>query len=131
MFLESSVARRTTESEASKLAAQLYGIQAPAKSLPGEHDENFHLTSRDGREFVLKVMHPARELSFIDLQCAALQHLSKYAPQLPLPRVLSSLDGEAFKAIAMPDGTRRVVWMLGFIRGSTLAKVMPHTPELL
>src|SRR5262249_46344695 len=84
-----------------------------------------------GREFVLKVMHPARELSFIDLQCAALQHLSKYAPQLPLPRVLSSLDGEAFKAIAMPDGTRRVVWMLGFIRGSTLAKVMPHTPELL
>ena len=52
---------------------------AIAKSLPGEYDDNFHLRDAGGREFVLKVMHPARERSFIDLQCRALQHLEKHA----------------------------------------------------
>jgi 4-aminobutyrate aminotransferase-like enzyme/Ser/Thr protein kinase RdoA (MazF antagonist) len=131
MLLETPVSRRTSKAEAVQLAREWYGFAASAESLPGEHDENFHLRSGDGREFVLKVMHPARERSFIDLQCAALQHLFEYVPQLALPRVVLSLNGEPFNAIAMPDGMPRFVWMLGFIRGSTLAKVRPHTPELI
>lgn len=131
MLLETPVSRRTSEAEATQLAREWFGIEASAKSLPGEHDENFHLISPDGREFVLKLMHPARERSFIALQCAALQHLAEQAPQLVLPRVVLSRDAEPFKAIATPDGTLRFVWMLTFLRGGTLAKTQPHTPDLL
>ena len=80
MLLEARVERPITETEAVGLARQLYGMHAAAKSLPGEHDDNFHLTASSGSEgsrgdgFVLKVMHPAREASLIDLQCRALQH---------------------------------------------------------
>jgi 4-aminobutyrate aminotransferase-like enzyme/Ser/Thr protein kinase RdoA (MazF antagonist) len=77
------------------------------------------------------VMHPAREHSFIDLQCRALTHLAQRAPQLPLPRVTPNRRGELFAPIAAPDGSTRLVWLLTFVNGTVLAEVRPHTPELL
>src|SRR5712664_4184248 len=82
MLLEARVAQPVTEAEALRLARDLYGLEASARALPGEYDDNFHLTSADGHAFVLKVMHPARERSFIDLQCRALTHLAQRAPHL-------------------------------------------------
>src|SRR5216684_3408588 len=147
MLLEERVARPVTEREAVQLARDLYGLEVAAKSLPGEYDDNFHLTpvgagpsgSRDGASpeqgdaagFVLKVMHPARERSFIDMQCRALQHLAERAPQLTLPRVRLNRTGEAFAAITGADGSQRLVWLLTFVPGTMLVKARPHSPELL
>jgi 4-aminobutyrate aminotransferase-like enzyme/Ser/Thr protein kinase RdoA (MazF antagonist) len=131
MLLEARVDRPVTEAEAVRLAQELYGIEATARALPGEYDDNFHLTGADGREFVLKVMHPARERSFIDLQCRALTHLAQRAPQLPLPRVIPNQSGEPFTSIVAADGSTRLVWLLTFLDGKVLAEVRPHSPELL
>jgi 4-aminobutyrate aminotransferase-like enzyme/Ser/Thr protein kinase RdoA (MazF antagonist) len=131
MLLEARVAQPTTEAEAVRLARELYGIAATARALPGEYDDNFHLTCADGRAFVLKVMHPARERSFIDLQCRALMHLAQRAPQLPLPRVTPNRSGELFGSIVAADGLTRLVWLLTYLNGKVLAEVRPHSPELL
>src|SRR5882762_4021862 len=142
MLLEERVARPTTEAEAVKIARDLYGLAVTAKSLPGEYDDNFHLTTpRDNLPntqdepaaagFVLKVMHPARERSFIDMQCRALQHLAQRAPRLTLPRVRLNVKGEAFTAVTAADGTQRLVWLLSYVPGTMLTKARPHSPELL
>src|SRR5882672_9724667 len=131
MLLEARVAQATTEAEAVRLAREVYGLEATVRALPGEYDDNFHLISADGRAFVLKVMHPARENSFIDLQCRALTHLAQRAPQLPLPRVTPNRSGELFASIAAADGSTRLVWLLTFLNGRVLAEVRPHSPELL
>src|SRR5262249_12437575 len=123
MLLETPVTRRTTVEEAAQLARKLYSIEAVGAPLPGEYDENFHLTARDGHEFVLKVMHPARDRGFIDMQCRALQHLAAHAPDLDLPRVIPSSAGETVTEIAATDGQTRFVWMLTFLRGAMLARV--------
>ena len=86
MFLEESAALAISASDAERLAKELYGITAAGTALPGEYDCNFHLRAADGHEYVLKCMHPARENSFIDMQCAALTYLANNAPRLPLPR---------------------------------------------
>src|SRR5215469_13454120 len=99
MLLEARVAHPVTEAEAAGLALEVYGLEAAARALPGEYDDNFHLIAADGRAFVLKVMHPARAPSFIDLQCQALVHLAEHAPQLPLPRVIPNRDGELLSEI--------------------------------
>lgn len=130
MLLEDR-AHPTTEVEAVRLAGELYGLKVGARALPGEHDDNFHLTAADGHEFVLKVMHPARERSFIDLQCQALRHLEAHAPQLSLPRIVPNRKGELFASISTVDGSTRLVWLLSFVRGTVLAEVRPHTLELL
>src|SRR5882762_8885009 len=141
MLLEERVARPTTEAEAAEVARDLYGLAVAAKSLPGEYDDNFHLTplrdnlpdtqDGDAAGFVLKVMHPARERSFIDMQCRALQHLAMHAPRLTLPRVRLGGNGEAFAAISVADGSQRLVWLLSYVPGTMLAKARPHSPELL
>jgi len=154
MLLEERVARATTEAKAVELARELYGLEVAAKALPGEYDDNFHLTTlheltdaqprmavvrsnsihstdETAAGFVLKVMHPARERSFIDMQCRGLQHLAQRAPQLTLPRVRLNLKGEAFAAVTAADGTQRLVWLLSYVPGTMLVKARPHSPELL
>jgi 4-aminobutyrate aminotransferase-like enzyme/Ser/Thr protein kinase RdoA (MazF antagonist) len=131
MLLEARVAHPTTEAEAVRIARELYGLDVSARALPGEYDDNFQLKATDGRAYVLKVMHPAREPSFIDLQCQALRHLAQRAPHLALPRVKPNPSGELFTSIVAADGSNRLVWLLTFVEGTVLAKVRPHTPELL
>jgi 4-aminobutyrate aminotransferase-like enzyme/Ser/Thr protein kinase RdoA (MazF antagonist) len=131
MIPEARVAQPVTESEAVRLAREVFSLDVSAKSLPGEYDDNFHLTSAEGREFVLKIMHPAREQSFVEMQCQALQHLAKRAPQLTLPRVCATPSGDTFTVATLPDGTERLLWLLTYIPGPVLAKVNPHGPELL
>jgi len=45
MLLEERVGQAVTEAEAAQFARELYGLEATAKILPGEYDDNFHLTT--------------------------------------------------------------------------------------
>jgi 4-aminobutyrate aminotransferase-like enzyme/Ser/Thr protein kinase RdoA (MazF antagonist) len=131
MLPEARVTQPFTESEAARLAHEIFGLEASARSLPGEYDDNFHLTASNARAYVLKVMHAGRERSFIDMQCRALQHLARRAPHLAVPRVCPTRSGEAFQNVAVSDGSDRLVWLLTFLPGTMLAEVRPHEPELL
>jgi 4-aminobutyrate aminotransferase-like enzyme/Ser/Thr protein kinase RdoA (MazF antagonist) len=148
MLLEERVSQATTEADAQRLALELYGLRVSAQSLPGEYDDNFHLTtdtdppvttSANGSSaiasnpssFVLKVMHPAREESLIDLQCRALRHLAQRAPQIALPRVCPSKSGDFFTPITAADGSIRLVWLLTYVPGVMMANANPHSAELL
>jgi 4-aminobutyrate aminotransferase-like enzyme/Ser/Thr protein kinase RdoA (MazF antagonist) len=131
MIPEARVAEPVTESEAARLAREIFSLDASAKSLPGEYDDNFHLSSVDGRDFVLKVMHPAREQSFVEMQCGALQHLAHRAPQLSLQRVCTTQRDGPFAVAALSDGTKRLLWLVTYVPGTILAKVNPRSPELL
>ena len=62
------MAQPVTESEAARLAREIFHLDASARSLPGEYDDNFHLISTGGPEFVLKIMHPARAQSFVEMK---------------------------------------------------------------
>ncbi len=131
MMPESRVAAPVACSEATKLALKQYGMRATTRSLPGEYDDNFHLTAGDSREFVLKIMHPLREAAFVDMQCRALRHLAERVPHLRLPRVVNAASGELFTRVKIEDGTERLVWMLTFLPGAVLAEAKPRDRELL
>src|SRR6266852_1176948 len=131
MLTEARVTQPVTEAEAIQLAREIFGLEADARALPGEYDDNFHLTANDGRGYVLKVMHAGREPSFVDMQCRALQHLARRAPHLAVPRVCPTPSGAAFQNVRVADGSERLVWLLTFFPGTVLAEVKPHEPELL
>ncbi len=131
MFLEPSVTHPISAEEAVRLARDLYGLDTDAQSLAGEYDDNFLLIGTDGRKFVLKFMHPARERSFIDLQCQALGHLASRLAYICFPRVIPNLNGDLHASVTAQDGTRRLVWMLTYVPGTVLAKAKPHSEKLL
>ncbi|MGH9415815.1 MAG: aminotransferase class III-fold pyridoxal phosphate-dependent enzyme [Terriglobales bacterium] len=114
-----------------RLAGELYALECTARALPGEYDDNFELRTADGRAFVLKVLHAARERQFLDLQCRALEHLEPRVPGGLLPRVCPARSGEAFTSARAGDGSERLVWMLSYLPGTVLAQARPHTPDLL
>ena len=122
---------RASTADAVRVAWDLFGLRAAARALPGEYDDNFHLTTDERAEFVLKVMHPERERAFVDLQCRALDHLAARAPALKVPRVIPGTDGEAIATTNTVGGVSRFVWMLGYVPGRTLATTRPHPPALL
>jgi 4-aminobutyrate aminotransferase-like enzyme/Ser/Thr protein kinase RdoA (MazF antagonist) len=131
MMPEARVAAPLTTDVAERVVAKVYGLTAEIRVLPGEYDDNFHLQAADSRAFVLKVMHPAREDAFVDMQCRAFTHLAGKAPRLALPRVIPTVRGELYCRIALADETSRLVWMLSYLPGTTLAETKPHSPELL
>ncbi|HXU30435.1 MAG TPA: phosphotransferase, partial [Thermoanaerobaculia bacterium] len=88
------------------------------------------MTRSDGSQQVLKVMHPEREESFVDLQAAALAHIARTAPDLGMPRVVSNSAGTNWARIVMARRPR-LVWMLGWVPGRPLAEVAVRPPELL
>ena len=111
------VTQPVSPDEAVRLTHDLYGLDVSARPLPGEYDHNFHLTTADGSGLVLKVMHPGRERSLIDLQCQALQHLASCTPHLALPRVKLTAQGQAYTKVAL-HGDEHFVWLLTFIPGT-------------
>jgi len=131
MMPEARVAAPLTADVAARIARDVYGLTATIRMLPGEYDDNFHLQAPDSRAFVLKLMHPAREDSFVDMQCRAFTHLAGRAPHLALPRVIPTLNREFYTRVGLADETSRLVWMLSYLPGTTLAEAKPHTPELL
>jgi hypothetical protein len=131
MHIDTRPAARLSATDAVDLARRLYGLSTTAAPLAGEYDSNYHLTASDGREFVLKVMHPTRDRGFVDMQCQALRTLAERAPTLTLPRVIPSNDGSMIASIADADGSARLVWLLSYVPGRPMANVRPHGPALL
>lgn len=131
MMPEARAAAPITTRVAARVAAELYGLTATIQPLPGEYDDNFLLHAGDSRAFVLKIMHPAREDAFVDMQCRAFLHLAGKASHLALPRVIPTNRGEPYARVRLEDVSSRLVWMLSYLPGTTLAATKPHSPQLL
>ena len=131
MMPESRVAEPTSLETATQLVRELYGLRVRMHALPGEYDDNFHLVTEDAQAYVLKIMHPAREEQFVDMQCLALAHLEKKSPHLLLPRAKQNLQGNLYSHVRFQDGTKRLVWMVSFLPGNILAEAKPRSAELL
>jgi len=131
MMPEGRVAPPVAAEAAARAVRQLFGLEASVQKLPGEYDDNFLLHAPDSSAFVLKIMHPAREESFVDMQCRALAYLAERTPHLTLPRVTPTRDGRLFTRGELPDGSSRLIWLLTYVRGRALTETYPHSPELL
>ncbi len=122
---------RFTEDAAVRIAWERFGIEAGAAALPSERDQNYLLTTSDGRRFVLKIANTTEDPAVLDLQDRALVHMAATSPQLPLPRLVPAVDGALATTAADPSGRPHVVRLLTWVPGTVLAKTAPHTTDLL
>jgi 4-aminobutyrate aminotransferase-like enzyme/Ser/Thr protein kinase RdoA (MazF antagonist) len=122
---------RAAAADAWRLARELYGLEAKARPLPSEYDDNFRLELPDGTSRVLKVMHPMREPGFVEMQAAALAILASKEPDLPVPRVVPTVAGGSWTLVPFPDKGTRIVWMLSYLEGRPIAGIRPVTLDLL
>ncbi len=72
---------RFAEQDAVSIVQDLYGIQATAKSLPSERDQNFRMSAGEGGSFVLKMANALEDRTMLDCQNQTMQHLPALAYQ--------------------------------------------------
>ncbi len=117
--------------EAADLALRLYGLEAEARPLPSERDQNFRLAAADGREFVLKIANATESREVLDFQNEALAHIAAQPSPPVVPRLVPTIGGEVMTTIAGRDGQHHFVRLLTWIPGVVFAEVRPHDQALL
>ena len=109
-----------------RAARDSYGLMAAVRSLPGERDSNFHLSTADRREYVLKVIDRDAGPETVDCQLKVLRHVAEQDPQLPIPRIVPTTLGEDTGTVVGLDGTKYTICVLGFLPGRLLAASAPQ-----
>jgi Ser/Thr protein kinase RdoA (MazF antagonist) len=99
--LESQPPRFTVE-EVARIAAEVFGIEGTASDLGSERDGTF-LIDDGGAGAVIKISNLAEDSAVLDLEQAAIEHIARVDPELPVARP----RGER-ATFAGPDGVHHV-----------------------
>lgn len=107
-----SAAPSLSSKDAEDLARVRFGIEARARLLTSERDQNFHLAVADGPQYVLKIANAAEDERVIAFQNEVLEHLAAVDPSLPAPRLVRTLAGED-RIMAGGSIVRLMSWLSG------------------
>jgi Ser/Thr protein kinase RdoA (MazF antagonist) len=110
---------------AQAIAEKHFGIQASARELPSERDQNFLLTARDGEKFVLKIANVHEKVAVLEAQNAMMSHLVEQGVEF-CPRVVPARWGA--QIVTVEDHFVRV---LTYLSGEPLATIEVQSAELL
>ena len=99
-------------------ANKLYGLTGKLSPLDSERDQNFHISTETGDQYVIKIANNAEDPAIIDMQIKALQHIAMVNPELPVPKVLLSRNGLTIEQIQADNGTKHHVRLLTYMPGA-------------
>ena len=102
---------------ATRLLQVEYGIDAEVSDLRSERDRNFLAEVPDGRRLVIKVSNSGDDPDQIAMESAAMHHVEVVDPDLPIPRVLTSLDGRSVVTVDAADGRTHLVRVMTVMPG--------------
>jgi 4-aminobutyrate aminotransferase-like enzyme/Ser/Thr protein kinase RdoA (MazF antagonist) len=107
---------------AQRILRDRFGVEPSSlTALAGERDQNFRVEAADGRRLLFKISNPADGLSTVEMQAAALRHIERVDPGLPVMRVLPDTVGESWAEVRGPDGRNYPVRLFTFLPGQVTA----------
>ena len=106
-----------TPEEAEDIASELYGLSGSAAVLDSERDQNFHLVTRAGDQFLVKIANSAEDPAIIDMQLKAMEHIALVDPGLPVPKVVLSKEGKLLEEVEAADGRIHPVRVVSYLPG--------------
>jgi len=121
---------KISESRATSIAFELYGIKGRAVSLPGEVDLNYRIKTVS-ESYLLKIGRPEADSEYLKFQQTILQHVAKSDPEIISPVPIPNLHGSYISEIKDEEGTMRQVRLLTWVEGRLWSSVNPITNHLL
>ena len=108
-----------------------FGIAASSLvPLAAERDQNFRVDTSDGRRLLLKISNPADARSTVEMQTAALHHIERVDPGLPVMRPVPVGAGGSWAEVTGPDGRIYPVRLFTFLPGRTRQNTALTTPAI-
>lgn len=102
------------------LAAE-YGLEGEFVPLVSERDQNFRVSTADGRQFVFKIANCAESSVTTDFQIKALLHIERRQCPVATPRILHTLSGNDAAFIGDGDAAH-VCRVVSYLRGTLLSE---------
>ena len=118
-----------SEQAAAEMAEKLFAVNAAARTLPSERDQNFLLTADSGERFVLKIANAGEERRMLETQNQVMRHLEKSLAFCP--KVMAATNGEFISKIISPAGEAYFVRLVSYLPGRPLATVKRQTAGLM
>jgi 4-aminobutyrate aminotransferase-like enzyme/aminoglycoside phosphotransferase (APT) family kinase protein len=110
------------EEVARQILRMSFGVESSSlRPLAGERDQNFLAETPDRHRFLFKISNPADDRPILDLQAAALRHIERVDPGLPVMRVLPTVAGEPWVEVSGPDGRTYPARLFTFLPGRVTA----------
>lgn len=106
-----------TPEEAEAIVSELYGLSGSAAALESERDQNFHLVTGAGDQYLVKIANSAEDPAIIDMQLKALKHIALVDPGLPVPQVILSKEGKLVEEVEAADGRIHPVRVVSYLPG--------------
>ena len=103
------------------LLEESYGLTGKLVRIPTEKDDTFRL--KDGADtYLVKVSPPDEDPMIVHLQTSCMEYFERTAPELPVQRLVRSLDGKPEVHIPAVGGPYdRVLRVMRFMPGNLLA----------
>lgn len=108
------------DAEVARFVSERYGLTGALRRLRGERSHNTLITTGGGDEFVLKVASARDSHDTIDFHARALVHIHTVAPELPVARMVTDVDGDLVPVLER-GGDRHLVRLVTFLPGVTFA----------
>ena len=102
---------------ATKIAQEAFGVTGTLHPLWGERDQNFAIHAETGQSHVLKISNVREEPEELDLQLRTLKWLERTAPDLPVPRLIRTLNGEQITRVESGKGEQHAVHCITLLKG--------------
>ena len=99
-----------------QLALLHYGVEGDFSSLEGERDQNHRIRATDGRQYVFKISGSSEPDDVVEMQVQALCHIAQKDPELPVPRMISAVDGRMICQTYF-DGSNHALRLLSWLPG--------------
>lgn len=94
-----------------------YGLEGEWDSLVGERDQNFRLQAVTGENYVVKIAGQDEDPDITDFQVAALLHLEKGSPGIPVPRIVRARSGGCLSEISDARGITHAIRVVTYLDG--------------
>lgn len=117
----------TPRAEVDAILARHYGLAGALQPFAAERDEIFGVRTAEGQRFVLKIHNPLEKSALADLRLQAMKHVERVDPTLPVPRIITSGDGDA-PVVHISDGSERIVHLMTFLDGMP-QHTLPRSPR--
>lgn len=111
-----------SSNEAITLVKQYWQVEGVFKELPSYADRNFKVTTAEGN-YVFKIANPQWSYADLDIENAALMHLAHACPDLVLPKVILTVDGEHIIPLKKASGKLCHMRLLTYVEGDVYAHV--------
>jgi 4-aminobutyrate aminotransferase-like enzyme len=116
------------EQAAGQILREGFGVGPSSLTLlAGERDQNFRVDTAAGQRLLLKISNPADDGPVLAMQAAALRHIERVDPGLPVMRALPTLAGESWVEVPGPDDRTYPARLFTFLPGQAVANTALST----